>query len=389
MQKDKTRSIDVTSSNISIAENLHKDVGTASLQAPNYNLGNTGEHTKAKAGTEKENEKEKSTGETLTFYCHGFIPDRDAFGNKNRSENGERLEDEDYNEYWKQIDDKFEERFTGMAPVSANTYYMDGSAGALSSAEDRYRYGLAAAQLVYQRYKANELSVVQDDNGCITNTINIVGHSMGGAYAAGLARGLLNINEKQGKKVFDVRAVYYLAPHQPMHFTHPSEIRGVQYSHEEDRVSSKGFIPWGSGSKLGPINGISEYKVHDVPGYNTDMFGDNSQRGGHNVDLHEYIFDDGMYERGQEGHVSANSDSDYDNYKDEGPSPEKPKDRFFQLPKILDFPRTASEWTGKKLRQLGRGVKKLGRKAKKTLKKWGRSIKKGAKSVWNKIKSWF
>jgi len=70
-------------------------------------------------------------------------------------------------------------------------------------------------------------------------TIKIVGHSHGAAYAAGIASAL----SKHSKYGSLIEFVDYLAPHQPGDITHPSGVKGRQFSTKSDKVSSKGLVP--------------------------------------------------------------------------------------------------------------------------------------------------
>lgn len=244
----------------------------------------------------------------------------------------------------KSIGEEFAERLKDSGP----SYYFDGSAGALSGAKSRMDHGRNGAdeldignivsketdptrkgnEELGKQSKENhsakkkekkakkkkeiegasvkeEAPVMEGENKNASEPVVVIGHSMGAAYAAGLTDRLMEINEEEGYKKYDVQNVYYLAPHQPKDIVHPSGPRGVQYSHKNDRVSSKGLIPFFSGSKLGKIQGISEYlefeKEIDGKPLNNDMFGENAQRGGHNVGDHDYIFDE--YEEGEKGYV--------------------------------------------------------------------------------------
>ena len=339
----KFRKPSVQRQSINFADSL-KGTETPSKQPPQYNLTSGAEN-------ESENKTFDSQG-NITFYVNGFLPQRDYLGNQSRQDaqendaegNGEIMY-EDQSEikggegYWGAIDDKLEERFTGKEPNADSTFYFDGSAGPLSSAKDRMEYGEAAGHMIIRQLQDGSFNL--DDNGCIPDDINIVGHSMGGAYAAGLAKTLLTHNEEQGKTVFNVRAVYYFAPHQPADIEHPSQVRGVQYSHKNDVVSSEGsnasslwgLIPKASGSYLAPISGIHEFMVHDTPGLDQSLLGD---RGGHNATLHEYTLD--RYKPGRDGYIAPNSDSDYDseNYKHQEVSQEGYEGRAVNIPKIID-----------------------------------------------------
>ncbi len=345
MRKSKTRQRKKKPQSINFADSLAKQSAVKGIEAPEYAL--AGDQEQGKSGPYE-------TNGSITFYCNGFLPERDYLGNDVRAENakndpdsnGERMHADESSiksgeHYWGNIDEKLEERFTGKEPNADSTFYFDGSAGPLSSANDRMKYGESAAQVIIKQVESGQFQL--DENGVLPDAINVVGHSMGAAYAAGLARGLLNYNEEQGKKVFNVRAVYYFAPHQPMDIEHPSEVRGVQYSHKNDSVSSNGdskdpkalwgILPKATGSYLAPITGIHEFMVHDVPGLDGSLLGD---RGGHNVSDHEYTLD--KYKKGREGYVAPNADEDYDseNYKSQTVSNEGYEKPSFHLPNLLD-----------------------------------------------------
>ena len=70
-------------------------------------------------------------------------------------------------------------------------------------------------------------------------TIKIVGHSQGAAYAAGIASALA----KHSKYGALIEFEDYLSPHQPGDIKHPSGVKGRQFSTKNDKVSSKGLIP--------------------------------------------------------------------------------------------------------------------------------------------------
>ncbi len=342
MQKEIKKAA-IPQQSINFADSLSQ-TDAPSMQAPEYSLTSGTEGTSESAAFD--------TQGSITFYVNGFLPERDYLGNtergdaasKDEEKNGETMHEEQSciqgcGGYWGEMDDKLEERFTGKEPNADSTFYFDGSAGPLSSAKDRMNYGEDAGAMIIRQLKAGNFAV--DENGCMPDDINIVGHSMGGAYAAGLAKTLLEHNESEGKQVFNVRAVYYFAPHQPADIEHPSQVRGIQYSHKNDVVSSDGsnassawgIIPKGSGSYLAPIQGIHEFMVHDVPGLDQSLLGD---RGGHNVTDHDYTLD--RYKPGREGYIAPNSDTDYDseNYSSQVVSQEGYEDRSINIPKIID-----------------------------------------------------
>jgi len=341
--KKKVRRPQTTDQSINFADSLQEPMAQPSLAAPAYDQSLT-------SASEEQSQQPYDTGGSITFYVNGFLPERDYLGNDVREQNaeqdaqgnGETMHHEDTSiqggeNYWGSIDEKLEERFTGKEPNADSTFYFDGSAGPLSSARDRMEYGEAAAQMIIRQVESGAFQL--DENGVIPDTINVVGHSMGAAYAAGLTKGLLDYNKEQGKTVFDVRAVYYFAPHQPLDIEHPSEVRGVQYSHKNDAVTSTGdslgslwgLIPKGSGSTLAPINGIHEYMVHDVPGLDDSLLGD---RGGHNITDHEYTLD--KYKPGRDGYVAPNGDTSYDSYNRPTVSNEGYEERNVHLPHLID-----------------------------------------------------
>ena len=69
-------------------------------------------------------------------------------------------------------------------------------------------------------------------------TIKIVGHSQGAAFAAGMANAIANSRYKSLLEFVD-----YLSPHQPKDFNNAAGIERRQFSTKSDQVSSKGFLP--------------------------------------------------------------------------------------------------------------------------------------------------
>lgn len=356
------RKNDAPKESINFADSLSQQDSPQGIAAPEYNPTST-------YGKKEESNSYQTQG-SITFYCNGFIPDRDYLGNEERGKNaandaqgnGETMHADDTtiakaDDYWGAMDNQLEERFTGKAPNADSTFYFDGSAGPLSSAEDRMEYGKSAAAMIIRQVESGAFQL--DENGVLPDVINVVGHSMGAAYAAGLAQGLLDYNAASGKKVFDVRAVYYFAPHQPMDISHPSEVRGVQYSHRNDAVTSQGdsddplalwgLIPKISGSTLAPIKGIHEFMVHDIPGLDQSMLGD---RGGHNITDHEYTLT--KYKQGRDGYISANSEEEYDseNYKHQTVSTDGYEARSVHLPNLIDKLKDLPEDMRKKIDEL-------------------------------------
>jgi len=175
-------------------------------------------------------------------------------------------------DYWGNIDDAFQQGYNDY-----NSLYVSATADNSSQAVDRFAEGEAAA---------NSL-IAQLDNAPLAEgeTIKIVGHSQGAAFAAGMAS-VLSKHEKYSSRL---EAVHYLAPHQPTDINHPDGVNGIQASRRSDRVSSSNLLSWtdymkhipNGGSEFGSINGISSFSTEP------DM---STNRGGHDVGTYlDYI----------------------------------------------------------------------------------------------------
>jgi RHS repeat-associated protein len=131
-----------------------------------------------------------------------------------------------------------------------NTRFISASADNSSQATDRFAEGVTAA---------NDL-IKQLDNGTITlgesETIKVVGHSQGAAFAAGI----VSILGKHAKYSSKLEVAYYLAPHQPGDFTHASNIKGIQWSTFMDFVTDGWNLIhlFNGGSKNKKIDGIDK-----------------------------------------------------------------------------------------------------------------------------------
>jgi hypothetical protein len=83
-------------------------------------------------------------------------------------------------------------------------------------------------------------------------TIKIVGHSQGAAYAAGIATALAR-SSKYGSLL---EFVDYLSPHQPGAIKHPKGVKGRMFSTKSDNVSYRGWkASQFGGSKYEKIDG--------------------------------------------------------------------------------------------------------------------------------------
>lgn len=186
-------------------------------------------------------------------------------------------------DYWGRGAKNMVERFND-AFHDQKDYFVNGSDHTWSEASTRYKAGLKSGQEMVQKIVSGELKLADDE------TIKIVGHSQGGAHAAGMAYALQQayINGMINNKV---EQIVYLAPHQPTDFATPPGIPSTQYSRRSDLVSSRGIVSTplvSGGSRFGPIKGIGKFIV--MPNMTGAGNGLNGTRGEHNVDTYSGIF---------------------------------------------------------------------------------------------------
>jgi RHS repeat-associated protein len=184
-----------------------------------------------------------------------YAPDRNFYTDGPR--NAGKLFNEDY---WEGIPQQFTDIFSDENMLFTNGSFTPGSSGA-----ERFIAGFDNAQNLIKMLDNKDITLKDGE------TIKIMGHSQGAAYAAGLATALLQ------HPVYKhlVEFVVYLSPDQPNQFFHPSRVPGYQFSTMSDWVSSKGLIAWARNSKFELIEGAKwASKRH---------FSDIS-RGGHGTD---------------------------------------------------------------------------------------------------------
>ena len=131
------------------------------------------------------------------------------------------------------------------------------------SASKRYNMGLEAGRKLVQQILAGEVELTDDE------TIKLVGHSQGAAYAAGIAQALIDAGYQDR-----IGFVDYIAAHQPSGFSHPQGVLGRQFGSTRDFLSSKGKKK---------INNIKDENYH------TDGFGSPS---GHSItgkELYDFL----------------------------------------------------------------------------------------------------
>ena len=121
--------------------------------------------------------------------------------------------------YMKQYDDK-------------NSLYVNGSFDLTSSASTRYNRGIESGKELLRKLRSGEYSLEEEE------TIKIVGYSMGGAYAAGMAHTIMQDSEYANLLQF----VDYLAPYQPTDFEHPKGVLDRQFVSSKDWIATNQSI---------------------------------------------------------------------------------------------------------------------------------------------------
>jgi RHS repeat-associated protein len=261
----------------------------------------------------------------LVVFCHGLLLDdlmRGVLAILRGSElsptdvsGSSQVWSWDYNSYWGDIDNQF------MSKIGDNNaVYTRGHNSNFSTGYDRAAFGVLAAQNLHRQLSAPldptnrfggepQLQITEGE------TIKIVGHSQGCAYASGMANELIRLG-------YTVEIVYYLNPHQPHQIVHPANVPGVQYSHPNDVISSNPSMATIMGIPIDAIlaqynltfndmvGGTQLAKIANVTDYRLDIItNDNSvngDRGGHNAGLHGYIF---SIPENRPGHVRRRQDS--------------------------------------------------------------------------------
>lgn len=145
-----------------------------------------------------------------------YLPNRGFFTNGPQN-NGSTFN------YWEGVDKAYQNTYDDH-----NAVYTNGSFTPGSTAETRFSTGAKAGRNLIEQLESGAIALKEGE------TIKIVGHSQGAAYAAGIASELAK-HDKYGSLV---EFVDYLSPHQPRDINHPAGVLGRQYSTESDQVSS-------------------------------------------------------------------------------------------------------------------------------------------------------
>lgn len=111
-------------------------------------------------------------------------------------------------------------------------FFVDGSSlyGGDQDGGDRYELGRKYAQEHYSEL----VSDMKEGE-----SIKIVSHSEGGAFAAGIASYLKELNENMGSSYYPkVESLLYLSPDEVEDFSSPKGIKAYQIHYENDPVTS-------------------------------------------------------------------------------------------------------------------------------------------------------
>jgi len=196
-----------------------------------------------------------------------------------------------------------------------NAYFTSGSAewGSQANAnwfernilgdQSRYQDGIKKAKEFHKMVQDGKIKLADDE------TIKIVTHSQGGAHGEGFAKQLMSYKNIDGSSVYNIEVIYNITPHQSPDMSSPLGIRGVQYSHPNDAVSSSGIIvdQLNGGSSFGRIKGISEFDERQIMGgpVQPKATGFSGNRNGHNAPDNDFIF---SIPEGQKGYVAPRKD---------------------------------------------------------------------------------
>jgi len=167
-------------------------------------------------------------------------------------------------EYWRGFDTKVMNRVK-----DSNADYIDGSLGGTSSipwnlsANKRKDFGYKRGKN-YGRYV---LFAYENDDGSFKETIKVITHSMGAAYAKGFIKGLIDA----GVPIDIIEFEADFAPFQPTKQKAVAGVQTYQFSNNNDNVANNKAL----GSPYGPMEGA-------------DVTTDNDKNKGHSI---QYFID--------------------------------------------------------------------------------------------------
>ncbi len=204
---------------------------------------------------------------------------------------GYKIHSTDVYEYWSKDKNTFGRTDVNIAGYYQNKYndnnvgFTSGSSHWNSQASQRMEEGRQKAKHFHKMVQDGTIVLADDE------TIKIISHSQGGAHASGFAEELRKYVDECGGQIYNIEVMEYITPHQPTDIAHPKGIPGIQYSHENDQVSSRNYLPNG-GTEFGKIPGINDDNFHhgNIMGGSGQPRANIFTRGGHNVtDNDEFI----------------------------------------------------------------------------------------------------
>ena len=162
-----------------------------------------------------------------------------------------------------------------------NAFYLSGSSTHKSSAKKRQGEGAKKAKLFHKMYGYGAGKNQKIKKG---ETIRVVGHSQGGAHAAGFVSQLLTYKNEAGGNLYNVEVVFYLNPHQPGDIISPLGVDAVSYQATTDQITGDGLMTvlgLNGGSEVEDVNGATNYYMRVFKKGKEGYWW--SKRGGHNV----------------------------------------------------------------------------------------------------------
>jgi RHS repeat-associated protein len=170
-----------------------------------------------------------------------------------------------------------------------NTVFYDGDAP-FTTAKTKWGFnhrkqrGGQGARDFDRQVASGNIKLARDSNGKITESVKIFAHSMGYAYAQGMAEHLVSLGYK-------VEVIYAISPENPSAGQRPDGVdRLVQYGSPDDNVAPQG-----------PIHGVTETD------FNAKKSGKWDGTGGHGIGSYDYIFG---IQNGVDGEVKKRRDED-------------------------------------------------------------------------------
>jgi RHS repeat-associated protein len=173
--------------------------------------------------------------------------------------------------YWGNVRNTINDHFGDY-----NNIFVNATDDFKSQASDRYAQGKTSGLELIAQLQNGTIELENEE------TIKVVGHSQGAAFAAGMLSALAD-----SEYASRVELGLYLSPHQPGDFEHPDGIPGAQFSTRSDWVSSKPKTLLGQ--LMQAFNGQSELAEIEGADFLFIRPNHNGGKGGHNVETWDDI----------------------------------------------------------------------------------------------------